>query len=142
MKISTTGVDNRSDDRGHLGAAAILLEEPEAGRFYDAIMAVAEPRLSAASFVELVEVYTKKIDIDDVIGVVREDLAMLGVVIAPVTAEQALLAGEARLRFGKGRHPARLNYGDSFSYALAKSLDAPLLFKGDDFAHTDIRSAL
>lgn len=60
----------------------------------------------------------------------------------PVTGEQALLAGAARLHFGKGRHRARLNYGDCFSYALAKSLDAPLLFKGDDFTHTDIRSAL
>jgi ribonuclease VapC len=46
------------------------------------------------------------------------------------------------VRFGKGRHPARLNMGDCFSYALAKSLDAPLLYKGDDFGHTDITSAL
>lgn len=45
-------------------------------------------------------------------------------------------------RFGKGRHPARLNLGDCFAYALAKSLDAPLLYKGDDFAQTDVRSAL
>ncbi len=45
-------------------------------------------------------------------------------------------------RFGKGRHPARLNLGDCFAYALAKTLDAPLLYKGDDFAQTDIRSAL
>lgn len=63
--------------------AAILLEEPDAGRFYDAIMAVAEPKLSAASFVELVEVYTKKIEIDDVMDVVRDDLGMLGVVSCP-----------------------------------------------------------
>ncbi|PVM92473.1 VapC toxin family PIN domain ribonuclease [Caulobacter radicis] len=122
--------------------AAILLKEPEAGRFYDAIMAVAEPKLSAASFVELVEVYAKKIEIDDVMEVVREDLAMLGIVVVPVTSQQAVLAGAARLRFGKGRHAARLNYGDSFSYALARSLNAPLLFKGDDFTHTDIRPAL
>ena len=45
-------------------------------------------------------------------------------------------------RFGKGRHKARLNYGDCFAYALAKSLDAPLLFKGDDFRHTDIRAVV
>lgn len=49
---------------------------------------------------------------------------------------------EAYLRFGKGYHPARLNLGDCFAYALAKRLDAPLLYKGDDFALTDIRSAL
>ena len=48
----------------------------------------------------------------------------------------------AHLRFGKGRHPARLNLGDCFAYALAKQLDAPLLYKGDDFSQTDIRSAL
>jgi ribonuclease VapC len=52
------------------------------------------------------------------------------------------LALQAYLDFGKGRHPARLNLGDCFAYALARSLDAPLLFKGDDFARTDIRSAL
>lgn len=51
-------------------------------------------------------------------------------------------AAAAYLRFGKGRHPARLNLGDCFAYALAKALDAPLLYKGDDFAQTDIRSAL
>ena len=54
--------------------------------------------------------------------------------------EQAVLA--ALLRYGKGRHPARLNIGDCFAYALAKRLDAPLLYKGDDFSQTDIRSAL
>ncbi|WP_337185934.1 type II toxin-antitoxin system VapC family toxin [Phenylobacterium sp.] len=48
----------------------------------------------------------------------------------------------AYLRYGKGRHPARLNLGDCFAYALAKALDAPLLYKGDDFARTDVRSAL
>ena len=54
--------------------------------------------------------------------------------------EQAVLA--AFLRYGKGRHPARLNIGDCFAYALAKRLGAPLLYKGDDFSQTDIRSAL
>ena len=51
------------------------------------------------------------------------------------------LATAAFLLFGKGRHPARLNYGDCMTYALAKSLDAPLLFKGDDFGKTDVRIA-
>ena len=54
----------------------------------------------------------------------------------------ASIALDAYLRFGKGLHPARLNLGDCFAYALAKALDAPLLYKGDDFAMTDIRSAL
>jgi ribonuclease VapC len=58
------------------------------------------------------------------------------------TDEHAQLATEAFARFGKGRHPAGLNFGDCMTYALARSLDAPLLFKGNDFAQTDMRSAL
>lgn len=54
----------------------------------------------------------------------------------------AALAHDAFFRFGKSRHPASLNFGDCMAYALAKALDAPLLFKGQDFAKTDIRSAL
>jgi ribonuclease VapC len=57
--------------------------------------------------------------------------------------EQARIARDAHARFGKGSgHPAQLNFGDCFSYALARALDAPLLFKGNDFSHTDIRPAL
>lgn len=63
-------------------------------------------------------------------------------VIVPVDELQAALAVSAWRRFGRGRHAAGLNYGDCFSYALAKSLAMPLLFKGDDFALTDIGSAL
>jgi ribonuclease VapC len=63
--------------------------------------------------------------------------------VIPVSEGQARTAIEAYGHFGRGSgHPARLNYGDCFSYALAESLDAPLLYKGDDFARTDIRSAL
>ncbi|MBK8754681.1 MAG: type II toxin-antitoxin system VapC family toxin [Candidatus Competibacteraceae bacterium] len=59
-----------------------------------------------------------------------------------VDESQAQLAREAFLRFGKGRHPASLNFGDCFGYALARILDAPLLFVGDDFGRTDVRAAL
>ncbi|MFN6564512.1 MAG: type II toxin-antitoxin system VapC family toxin [Nostoc sp. ChiSLP01] len=62
----------------------------------------------------------------------------LSIIIIPFNAEQAQLASEAFLKFGKGRHPAKLNMGDCFSYALAKSTNQPLLFKGNDFIHTDI----
>jgi ribonuclease VapC len=62
--------------------------------------------------------------------------------VAPVTGATARLAGEAYGRWGKGIHPAGLNYGDCFSYALAKERDWPLLFIGDDFSRTDILSAL
>lgn len=68
-------------------------------------------------------------------------LAALGVEVdtTPINPIDVL---SAYARFGRGRHPARLNLGDTFAYALAKTLDAPLLFKGDDFTRTDIRPAL
>jgi ribonuclease VapC len=62
--------------------------------------------------------------------------------VVAVTPRQAEIAIGAFRRFGKGRHRAALNIGDCFAYALAKSADQPLLFKGDDFGHTDVRSAL
>jgi ribonuclease VapC len=69
-------------------------------------------------------------------------MAEAGVELVPFTAEQGRLAQQAWRRFGKGRHRAGLNYGDCMSYALAHSRRETLLFKGDDFIHTDIESAL
>ena len=69
-------------------------------------------------------------------------LAAGNIAVAPVSEGQAHRAFEAFLRYGKGRHPARLNLGDCFAYALAKERGEPLLFKGDDFARTDIEPAL
>ncbi len=66
----------------------------------------------------------------------------LAIQIIAVTVEHARLAREAWRDFGKGRHPARLNYGDCFAYGAAKAERAPLLFKGDDFGRTDIEPAL
>jgi ribonuclease VapC len=63
------------------------------------------------------------------------------IVIESVTVEHAYLARQGFLDFGKGRHPAGLNFGDCFAYALAKASDEPLLYKGQDFSKTDIRSA-
>jgi ribonuclease VapC len=65
-----------------------------------------------------------------------------GIDMLPVTADQAYLAREAYQRFGKGNHPAKLNLGDCFAYALAKARSEPLLFKGDDFRKTDVEAAL
>lgn len=62
--------------------------------------------------------------------------------IEPVDGEQALVAVDAYRRFGKGRHPARLNFGDTFAYALARRKGLPLLFKGNDFSLTDVEPAL
>jgi ribonuclease VapC len=67
-------------------------------------------------------------------------LAEIGVQVSDLVSHRDALA--AYVAFGRGHHPARLNLGDCFAYALAKRLDAPLLYKGDDFARTDIRSAL
>jgi ribonuclease VapC len=63
------------------------------------------------------------------------------IVIEPVTVEHAHLARQAFLDFGKGRHPAGLNFGDCFAYALTKATDEPLLYKGNDFSKTDIKAA-
>ena len=69
-------------------------------------------------------------------------LAELDITIEPVTVEHAQIAREAYRDFGRGSgHPAKLNFGDCFSYALAKATGEPLLFKGDDFSHTDVRTA-
>jgi ribonuclease VapC len=65
-------------------------------------------------------------------------ISELGIEVIPFDEPQALIAREAYRRFGKGRHPAALNFGDCFSYALAKHLNEPLLFKGEDFRQTDV----
>lgn len=121
---------------------AILRNEPEAIACAKAIEAAASRRISAANFVETAIVIDGSRDpiasrrFDDL---VRE--AQL--VIEPVTESQARLAREAYRDFGGGSgHPAKLNFGDCFAYALAKSSGEPLLFKGDDFAHTDIKALL
>jgi len=121
--------------------AAIALREPEAASFYDLIVQAAAPKLSAVSFVELVEVFARRTEAPDPLEAARESLAELGISIVSVSAEQAAAASQARSVFGKGRHVAALNFGDVFVYALAKSLDEPLLFKGNDFIHTDVKRA-
>lgn len=68
-------------------------------------------------------------------------LAEAGIEIVPLTLELAEVARDAYRRFGRGRHPAGLNCGDCFAYALAKATGEPLLFKGDDFARTDLPAA-
>ena len=65
-------------------------------------------------------------------------IAKAQVSLVPVDEEQADLARRAYRKFGKGRHPAGLNFGDCFSYALSRALELPLLFKGNDFSQTDV----
>jgi ribonuclease VapC len=120
---------------------AIALREAEFDLFYVLLLRAKRRRMSAASYVEAAEVYLRRMSSIDGVGLLNRDLARLRIEIVPVTAEQAYTAVEARRVYGKGRHRADLNYGDSFSYALAKTLDEPLLFKGNDFIHTDVKKA-
>jgi ribonuclease VapC len=120
---------------------AILRAEPEAAACAGAIESAGVRRLSAASYVEVGAVIDRA---GDAIASRRVDelLAVTGIGIEAVTAGQARIAREAYRDFGKGSgHPARLNFGDCFSYALAKATGEPLLFKGEDFRRTDVTSA-
>lgn len=120
---------------------AILKAEPEAEAFLVKISGVSLCRLSAASFVEIGLVTSR-----DQTGAYYQAFETLlrnfVVRIEPVSERQARIAVEAFLRYGKGTgHPAGLNYGDCFSYALAADMGEPLLFKGNDFSRTDIEAA-
>jgi ribonuclease VapC len=120
---------------------AILLGEHDAATFEEAIAAAPIRLISAVSRVELSIVMEGRKG-----EAARRDVERLiavgGFEIVPVTPQQALLAIEAFRTFGKGRHPAGLNIGDCFSYALARATGHKLLFKGQDFARTDIPSAM
>jgi ribonuclease VapC len=121
--------------------AAILQDEPERRRFNEAIDSAAQRRISTATLVEIGIVIEARYGAD---GVRDLDLFLAEASIEPIAvdAKQAQTAREAFRRFGKGRHPAALNFGDCFSYALSRVLDEPLLFKGLDFSQTDIDVAV
>lgn len=108
--------------------------------FRDIIATAPDPVMSPVNFLETA------IRADALGEVVSGGLDALmdagGITIVQVTPEQAYLAREAYRRFGKGNHPARLNLGDCFAYALSKARGEPLLFKGDDFRLTDVEAAL
>ena len=121
---------------------AILRDEPEAEICARAIEGAAERRVSAVNFVEAAVVIDGSRDpiasrrFDDLLRVAR-------VRIEPVTESQARLARDAYRDFGKGSgHAAKLNFGDCFAYALAKTTGESLLFIGADFAYTDITPAI
>jgi len=119
---------------------AILFEEPE-GRLLDAYIA-RNPvcRMSSASFLEASMILQSRRGVD---GVRDLDLLIVRFTIEIVafTESQARLARDAFKRYGKGRHPAQLNFGDCIAYALAKETGEELLFKGIDFTQTDIAAA-
>jgi ribonuclease VapC len=119
---------------------AILRAETEASQFAQAIVSAPACRTSAVSYVEAAIVIDSGKDpvashrFDDFIRVSR-------IAVESVTQRQAEIARQAYRDFGKGRHKAGLNFGDCFAYALAKEMDEPLLFKGDDFRQTDVEPA-
>jgi ribonuclease VapC len=116
---------------------AILGGEAERRTFIDLIEASDSRLMSTASFVEVSIIIESRYGAD---GVRDLDLFLerAGIELAPVDDEQARQARRAFTRYGKGRHPAALNFGDCFSYALSVTLGEPLLFKGQDFAQTDV----
>lgn len=121
---------------------AILRAEPEAVVFARVIAEARSRRISAVNFVEAAVVIDGSRDpiashrLDELISEAEIEIAV-------VTSDHARIAREAYRDFGKGcGHRAALNLGDCFAYALAKTSREPILFKGDDFNHTDLRSAL
>lgn len=121
---------------------AIMLDEPEAGSFMEAMSGASECLLSAMNYLEASMVFSRTEDVDGTFEALDGFLMEAGVSIHPFDARQAKVARSAFARYGKGRHPAALNFGDCAAYALALTMTAPLLFKGDDFARTDIEPAV
>jgi ribonuclease VapC len=116
---------------------ALLAREPVADRLVAAVEADRTRLVSAATVVEASLVLLGRYG-EAGEAVLDRLLRGIGAEVVPVGEEQVVLARDAAQRYGRGRHPAALNYGDCFSYALAIARDEPLLFVGDDFARTDV----
>ena len=120
---------------------AILDNEADSLRFAHAMATAGSLAISAGTLVEA-GLVASRAGGEKGIAALDRLLAQLDIAVVPVDLPQVSSAREGLLAFGKGRHPARLNLGDSFAYALARHLNEPLLFKGNDFAQTDVRRAL
>jgi ribonuclease VapC len=120
---------------------AILRDQPDAKVYAQALALAPTVRISAATWLEAAVVLDGSRDV--IVSRRFDDLITeIGLTIEPFTANQARLAREAYRDFGKGSgHPAGLTLGDCFAYALARETGEPLLYKGDDFAYTDIAPA-
>ncbi|HEX4321106.1 MAG TPA: type II toxin-antitoxin system VapC family toxin [Acidobacteriaceae bacterium] len=119
---------------------AVLLKEPERFEFLRKLARARSRQISAVSYMESAMVLISRL------GAMAEpalDKALhdASIIVTPVSVAHSSLAIAAFRQYGKGRHPASLNFGDCFSYALAKSSDEPLLFKGSDFDKTDLKIA-
>ncbi|TGX55575.1 type II toxin-antitoxin system VapC family toxin [Sphingomonas gei] len=119
---------------------AIVLEEPERDMMLRRILEARERRISAGTWMELATVITRRHP--EKAHLIETLLWSIRLTISDVTPEQARLGRDGYRAYGRGTgHPARLNFGDCFAYALAKATGEPLLFKGDDFVHTDVTAA-
>ena len=119
---------------------AVLFAEPDAGRYERAIAGASRCRMSVASLLEAAIVLESRTG-----AAAGHELDLFleraPIELAPVTPDHAQAARRAWRRFGRGNHPAGLNFGDCFAYALAEATREPLLFKGRNFALTDIEAA-
>ena len=120
---------------------AIFLLEPEAGQFAHEILDAPRAAISAANLLEASIILDARIGHEDS-SELDEFIASVGLEVEPVTMDQVRVARHAYRTYGRGNHPAGLNLGDCFAYALAKTTGLPLLFKGTDFARTDVTPAL
>ena len=120
---------------------AILLTEPERDTFSDALADAGGRLMSSVNALKAAAVVSSR---KGSFGTMELDLLLhrAGFEVVPFTADHLRLARDAYERYGKGRHPARLNLGDCCAYALARHTGEALLFKGDDFTHTDVVRAL
>ena len=120
---------------------AVVLKEKDYERYARAIADAVDDSL--ISPINYVEAAVRADKLGEEVSLALDEIMQTGnVEIAAVTREQTLLARDAYRKFGKGNHPARLNLGDCFAYALAKARNEPLLFKGNDFRLTDVEAAL
>jgi ribonuclease VapC len=117
---------------------AILFDEPASASCIAALKADPNVYVSGGTLAEALIVVSHRGGFEEMVGLVED----LGIIVEPVTATAAERVGAAHARWGKGVHPAGLNFGDCFAYALVKEFDCPLLYIGDDFARTDVKSAL
>jgi ribonuclease VapC len=120
---------------------AIVLGEPDRFRFVDAMLEAAPRRMSVANWLETTMVVDRRGGALSV-GRFEDFVRDAEIELIPVSLSQATIARLAWRTFGRGAHPARLNFGDCFAYALAKETREPLLFKGNEFAQTDVEPAL
>ncbi len=119
---------------------AIFLKEPEATKFAHAIAQAHERYISAVTMVEIGIALSNRMGPSSA-GQLDDAISSAGIQIVPFDAQQSAIARKAYERFGRRRHPARLNFGDCAAYALAAAREQPLLFKGNDFALTDVARA-